>query len=132
VLRYGTHEQELHGGEPVTTNNRMEMMAAIRALESLKHPVTAHIHTDSTYLRNGITKWVHSWQRNGWQTAARTPVKNVELWQRLVAATERHDVQWFWVRGHSGHPGNERADGLACRGRDEARHGLAGRSTRRG
>jgi ribonuclease HI len=121
VLRYGAHEKELHGAEPATTNNRMELMAAIRALESLTRPATVHIHTDSTYVRSGITKWVLGWQRNGWQTSARTPVKNVDLWQRLVAAIARHDdVQWFWVKGHNGHPDNERADALACRGRDEA------------
>jgi ribonuclease HI len=121
VLRYRGRERELYGGEPVTTNNRMEMMAAIRALESLTRPATVHIHTDSTYLRNGITKWIHGWQRNGWQTAAKSAVKNVDLWRRLLAAIERHDVQWFWVKGHAGHPENERADRLACRGRDEAR-----------
>lgn len=121
VLRYGGHERELYGGEPATTNNRMEMMAAIRALESLTRPVTVHIHTDSTYLRNGITRWVHGWQRNGWQTSARAAVKNEDLWRRLLAAIDRHDVQWFWVKGHAGHPENERADALACRGRDEAR-----------
>lgn len=121
VLRYGKHEKELYGSERETTNNRMELMAAIRALESLKRPVDVHIHTDSTYVRNGITKWVHGWQRNGWQTSAKTPVKNADLWRRLVAATDRHDVQWFWVKGHAGNPGNERADALACRGRDEAR-----------
>jgi ribonuclease HI len=121
VLRYRKHEKELYGSERETTNNRMELTAAIQALESLKRPVTVHLHTDSTYVRSGITKWVHGWKRNGWQTAAKAPVKNVDLWQRLVAATERHDVQWFWVKGHAGNPGNERADALACRGRDEAR-----------
>lgn len=122
VLRYQGQEKELHGGERQTTNNRMEMTAAIRALESLRRPVTVYIHTDSTYLRDGITKWVLGWQRNGWQTAAGAPVKNVDLWQQLVAAVARHDVRWFWVKGHAGHPGNERADELACRGRDAARH----------
>jgi ribonuclease HI len=121
VLRYGDHERELYGAEPVTTNNRMEMMAAIRALESLTRPATVHIHTDSTYLRNGITKWVHGWQRNGWQTTAKSAVKNADLWRLLLVAIERHDVQWYWVKGHAGHPENERADRLACRGRDEAR-----------
>jgi ribonuclease HI len=135
VLRYRDHEKELYGGERQTTNNRMELMAAIRALESLTRPVTAHIHTDSTYVRNGITKWVHGWQSNGWQTSAKAPVKNVDLWQRLVAAIARHELSWFWVKGHAGHPENERADALACRGRDEAdrddrasRAGPAGRS----
>lgn len=121
VLRYGRREKELYGPERDTTNNRMEMMAAVQALESLHRPTTVHLHTDSTYLRNGITSWVHRWQRNGWQTTTRTPVKNVDLWQRLLAAIGRHDVQWFWVKGHAGHAGNERADLLACRGRDEAR-----------
>lgn len=123
VLRHRGRERELYGGEPATTNNRMEMMAAIRALESLTRPVTVHIHTDSTYLRNGITKWIHGWLRNGWQTSAKAAVKNEDLWRRLLAAIERHDVQWFWVKGHAGHPENERADRLACRGRDEARLG---------
>lgn len=120
LLRYGDHEKELSGGEPQTTNNRMELMAAIRALESLTRPAAVHLHTDSTYVRNGITKWIHGWQRNGWRTAAKAPVKNADLWRRLVAAIERHDVQWFWVKGHNGHPDNERADALACRGRDQA------------
>lgn len=120
LLRYGDHEKELSGGEPQTTNNRMELMAAIQALESLTRPVAVHLHTDSTYVRNGITTWVHAWQRNGWRTAAKAPVKNADLWRRLVAAIERHDVQWFWVKGHNGHPDNERADALACRGRDRA------------
>jgi ribonuclease HI len=124
VLRYGVREKELYGAEAVTTNNRMEMMAAIQALESLARPATVHLHTDSTYLRNGITKWIHGWRRNGWQTTAKTPVKNVDLWQRLFAAIERHDVQWFWVKGHAGNRGNVRADALACRGRDEARIAL--------
>ena len=128
VLCYGRHEKELYGAEPETTNNRMELMAAIRALESLKRPVTVHIHTDSTYVRNGITKWVHGWQRNGWRTTTKAPVKNVDLWQRLAAATELHKVQWFWVKGHAGHPDNERADRLARCGRDEA---AAGRRRRR-
>lgn len=121
VLSYGGRERELYGPERATTNNRMEMMAAIRALESLRRPATVHLHTDSTYLRNGITRWIHGWQRNGWLTSARTPVKNVDLWQRLVAAIARHEVRWIWVKGHAGHAGNERADLLACRGRDEAR-----------
>ena|SRR5690554_6014777 len=121
VLRYGEHEKELYGAEPETTNNRMELMAAIRALEILTRAGTVHIYTDSAYLRDGITKWVHAWRRNGWQTSAKTPVKNVDLWQRLLAAIERHDVRWFWVKGHAGHHENSRADTLACRGRDEAR-----------
>jgi ribonuclease HI len=121
LLRYGAHEKELHGGEPMTTNNRMELMAAIVALESLKRPATVRIHTDSQYLRNGITVWIHNWKRTGWKTADRKPVKNVDLWQRLEAALERHQVKWHWVRGHAGHADNERADALARRGIEEAR-----------
>ncbi|BBK45425.1 ribonuclease H [Allostella vacuolata] len=113
VLRWRGVDKELSGGEPVTTNNRMEMMAAIAGLESLTRPMTVRIHTDSTYLRDGITKWIHGWKRNGWKTADRKPVKNVELWQRLEAAAARHRVSWHWVRGHAGHPENERADRLA-------------------
>jgi ribonuclease HI len=121
VLRYGAHEKELYGGEAATTNNRMELMAAIMALESLTRPAPVDLHTDSTYVRNGITKWIHAWKRNDWRTAARQPVKNADLWRRLDDAAGRHDVTWHWVRGHHGDPGNERADALACRGRDEAR-----------
>lgn len=113
VLRWRGHERELSGGEAETTNNRMEMMAAIAALEALKRPSRITITTDSTYLRDGITKWVPGWRRNGWKTAAKQPVKNRDLWERLVAAAARHDVDWQWVRGHDGHPENERADGLA-------------------
>ncbi len=109
-------ETELCGGEPATTNNRMEMMAAIQALESLPEGVTARLHTDSTYLKNGITSWIHSWKARGWKTADRKPVKNVDLWQRLETAIERHNVEWIWVKGHAGHDGNERADALANRG----------------
>jgi len=114
VLRWNGTEKELSGGMPETTNNRMELMAAIVALESLTRPVTIRLHTDSQYLRDGITKWIHGWKRNGWKTAARKPVKNADLWQRLDAAQERHDISWHWVRGHDGHPENERADRLAC------------------
>ena len=113
ILRYGEHEKEIAGGEPETTNNRMELMAAICALESIKEPVSADLYTDSKYLRSGITDWINKWRRNGWRTAAKKPVKNVDLWQRLEAATARHDVSWFWVKGHAGHPENERADALA-------------------
>jgi ribonuclease HI len=121
VLCYGSHEKELYGGEPEkTTNNRMELMAAIQALESLTRPALVRLHTDSTYVRNGITKWLPTWKRNGWQTAGKQPVKNADLWQRLEAAVERHDVDWRWVRGHAGNPGNERADALANRGMAEA------------
>lgn len=113
VLRWRDHDKDIKGGEADTTNNRMEMMAAIRALESLKRPASVHLHTDSTYLRNGITKWIHAWKAKGWKTANKKPVKNIDLWQRLEAAVERHDVKWHWVKGHSGHPENERADQLA-------------------
>jgi ribonuclease HI len=120
VMRSQGHEKELHGGEPLTTNNRMELMAAIQALEALKRPSKVSLYTDSTYLLNGITKWLPGWQRNGWKTAARKPVKNDDLWRRLVEAMSRHDVSWLWVKGHAGDPGNERADALARRGIEEA------------
>ena len=120
VLCYGGHEKELHGGSAeLTTNNRMELMAAISALEALKRPVQVQLYTDSKYVLDGITKWVPGWQRNGWQTAAKKPVKNVELWQRLAAAMARHEVTWHWVKGHNGDPGNERADELARLGIEE-------------
>ena len=101
------------GGELETTNNRMELMAAIAALESLKRPIRVALYTDSVYLRDGITRWIHNWKRNGWKTAAKKPVKNVDLWQRLEAALEAHEVDWHWIKGHAGHPENERADELA-------------------
>ena len=113
ILRYNGVEKELSGGDPQTTNNRMEMMAAIAALEALRRPSHVHLHTDSTYLKDGITKWIHSWKARGWRTANKKPVKNVDLWQRLEAALESHEVHWTWVRGHTGHPENERADALA-------------------
>jgi ribonuclease HI len=114
VLSYGAREKELCGGEPLeTTNNRMELMAAIQALEHLTRPVTVRLHTDSTYVRNGILKWLPNWKRNGWRTADKKPVKNADLWRRLEAAIERHEVEWLWVKGHAGDPGNERADALA-------------------
>ena len=113
VLRWNGTEKELSGGTPETTNNRMELMAAIAALESLTRPITIRLHTDSQYLRDGITKWIHGWKRNGWKTAAKKPVKNADLWQRLDTAQARHDISWHWVRGHDGHPENERADQLA-------------------
>ena len=113
LLRYRGVEKELSGGEPDTTNNRMEMMAAIQAIESLKRPVRARVHTDSVYLRDGITKWLANWKNNGWRTAARKPVRNIDLWQRLDAALADHEVDWKWVKGHAGHPENERADALA-------------------
>lgn len=113
ILRYRGEEKELSGAEDTTTNNRMEMMAAIAALEALKRPSRARLYTDSTYLRDGITRWIHAWKARGWKTADKKPVKNVDLWQRLEAALETHDVEWHWVRGHSGHDENERADALA-------------------
>jgi ribonuclease HI len=121
VLRYGKHEKELYGGEAAaTTNNRMELTAPIRALESLTRPAVVRLHTDSTYVRDGITKWLPRWKRNGWQTVGKQPVKNADLWQRLDAAASRHEVQWHWVKGHAGHPENERADRLAATGLREA------------
>ena len=116
LLRWRDTVKELKGGERETTNNRMEMMAAIRALEALKRPSQVQLHTDSTYLRDGITKWIHGWKKKGWKTANKKPVKNVDLWQRLEAAMERHQVEWHWVKGHAGHPENERADALAREG----------------
>ncbi len=116
LLRYNGHEKELFGGERETTNNRMELMAAIMALESLTRPCKVRLTTDSVYVRSGITEWMPNWKRRGWKTAARKPVKNVDLWKRLDAATQRHDVSWHWVKGHSGHVENERADELANRG----------------
>ena len=113
VIRAGRHEKELAGGEPLTTNNRMELLAAIEGLKALRRPCRVTLHTDSTYVRDGITKWVHNWRRNGWRTADRKPVKNAELWQELFAATQRHEIEWIWVKGHAGHPDNERADKLA-------------------
>ena len=113
ILQWGGQTRELKGGEAHTTNNRMELMAAIVALESLKRPCDVDLHTDSEYLRQGITGWIHGWKRNGWRTADKKPVKNADLWQRLEAAVGRHTVHWHWVRGHSGHDLNERADELA-------------------
>jgi len=113
VLRCNGTEKELSGGEPGTTNNRMELMAAIRALEALKRPCRVELTTDSNYVRQGMTEWLPRWQANGWKTAARKPVKNEDLWRRLNQASARHEVSWVWVRGHSGHPENERADRLA-------------------
>ena len=116
ILTSGPHRKELRGGEAATTNNRMELFAAIAALEQLKGPSRVDLTTDSAYLRNGITQWIHGWKRNGWKTADRKPVKNAELWQRLEAAAARHDITWHWVKGHAGHPENERADELAREG----------------
>jgi ribonuclease HI len=115
-LRYGERERELFGGEPATTNNRMELTAVIRALEALKRASRVRIHTDSQYVKNGITEWIHNWKKRGWRTADRKPVKNEDLWRQLDELVSRHEVQWVWVKGHSGHDGNERADALANRG----------------
>ena len=111
----------MSGGEPLTTNNRMELMAAIRALEALTKPCRVALYTDSNYVRDGITKWIHGWRRNGWRTADRKPVKNAELWQELCTAAEPHRVDWHWVKGHSGHPENDRVDALACAEADARR-----------
>ena len=119
ILMWGDHRKELKGGEAQTTNNRMELMAAISALEALKASVTADLYTDSSYVRNGIMSWIHGWKRNGWHTADKKPVKNVELWQRLEQALARHKVTWHWVKGHAGNPENERADELAREGMAE-------------
>jgi ribonuclease HI len=121
VIRSGEREKELSGGEPLTTNNRMELLAAIRALEALKRPCEVVLHTDSIYVRDGITKWIHGWRRNGWRTADKKPVKNAELWQELVEAAAPHKIDWRWVKGHSGHIENDRADKLACDAADQFR-----------
>jgi ribonuclease HI len=113
ILRFNGVEKEMSGGDPETTNNRMEMMAAISALEALKRPCIVDIYTDSSYVRDGITKWIWGWQKRGWKTADKKPVKNVELWQRLLEALKTHKVEWHWVKGHAGHPENERCDELA-------------------
>lgn len=113
LLRWNGSERELSGSEPDTTNNRMELMAAIQALEALKRPCAVTLTTDSQYVRKGITEWLSNWKRNGWKTASRKPVKNDDLWRRLDVAVARHQVSWAWVKGHSGHPENERADALA-------------------
>ena len=114
LLRFDGREMEISGGEAHTTNNRMELMAAIRALEALKRPCEITLSTDSKYVMDGITKWIHGWQRNGWRTADKKPVKNADLWQELVSAASLHRIKWEWVRGHNGHPDNERVDVLAC------------------
>lgn len=119
VLRYRGHEKRLHGGDPETTNNRMELMAAIKGLEALSRPCKVRVTTDSKYVRDGITQWLPNWKRRGWKTANKQPVKNRELWQRLDELAAKHDVEWHWVRGHAGHPENELADELANLGIDE-------------
>ena len=114
ILRSNGKERELSGGESPTTNNRMELMAAIEALKALKKPCRVSLTTDSNYVRDGITRWIYGWQRNGWRTSDKKPVKNAELWQALLEASAPHRIEWHWVKGHAGHPENERADALAC------------------
>jgi len=121
VLLFGEHERELCGGEAGTTNNRMELMAAIQALEALKRPCKVELHTDSQYVRTGISEWLAGWKARGWRTASKSPVKNEDLWRRLDEARLRHEVDWRWVKGHAGHELNERADALARKGLEEAR-----------
>ncbi len=122
ILRSGEHEKTLYGGEPDTTNNRMELLAVIRALETLKRPVKARVHTDSQYVQKGISEWIHGWKARGWKTAAKQPVKNADLWRELDAVQASHDVEWVWVKGHAGHVDNERADELARKGVDDIRN----------
>jgi ribonuclease HI len=118
-LRCGIHEKELFGGEPQTTNNRMELMAVIKALESLKRPSRVRIATDSQYVQKGISEWIKSWKARGWRTSSKAPVKNVDLWQELDVLAGRHHIEWIWVKGHAGHEGNERADALANLGAEQ-------------
>jgi ribonuclease HI len=118
LLMSGGHARELFGGEPLTTNNRMELIAVIRALEALKRRCRVRLHTDSKYVQQGICEWIHSWKKRGWKTAGKKPVKNEDLWRRLDELAGRHDIEWLWVKGHAGHEGNERADRLANRGVD--------------
>jgi ribonuclease HI len=124
VLRMGDTEKELSGGEAATTNNRMELMAAIQGLNALKRPCRVTLSTDSRYVMDGLTKWIHGWLKNGWKTADKKPVKNAELWQALLAAAKPHQIQWKWVKGHAGHPENERADRLASDAADRVGHPL--------
>ena len=126
LLRYNGNERELCGGEEETTNNRMELLAAIEALSALKQPCHVRLTTDSTYVKDGITKWLENWKRNGWKTAAKKPVKNQDLWIRLDEQSSRHRIEWCWGKGHSGHPENERADTLANQGLDRLRSGRRG------
>ena len=121
LLRMGRHEKELSGSDPATTNNRMELTAAIRALQALVEPCRVTLHSDSKYVLEGITRWVHGWKKNGWKTAAKKPVQNAELWHELIEAAGRHEVEWVWVKGHDGHPENERVDALACAAAEAAR-----------
>jgi len=127
LLRFGAHERELYGGERETTNNRMELTAVIRALEALKRPCRVALYTDSQYVRKGITEWLAQWKRRDWKTADRKPVKNVDLWRELDIVAARHDIRWHWVKGHAGHPENERADALANRGAAAQLSSSAGR-----
>ncbi|MGI9315230.1 MAG: ribonuclease HI [Halieaceae bacterium] len=126
VLQFGDRERELYGGADDTTNNRMELTAAIEALKALKEPCEVALTTDSTYVKDGITQWLVNWKKNGWKTAARKPVKNQDLWQQLDDQASRHRIEWRWVKGHSGHPENERADALANRGMDDVRESADG------
>ncbi len=121
LLQLGAHERELFGGEAHTTNNRMELLAVISALEALKRPCQVKLHSDSKYVLQGITAWLANWKKNGWKTASKQPVKNDDLWRRLDALTGQHDIEWVWVKGHAGHDGNERADALANRGVDSVK-----------
>lgn len=125
LLRHGASEKELCGGAAATTNNRMELLAAIKAIEALKRPSRVRLHTDSVYLRDGITRWIRGWKANGWKTAAKKPVKNVDLWKRLDALAAGHEIDWRWVKGHAGHPDNERADALARNGLARQREAVA-------
>ena len=130
ILRAGTVEKELWGGEPDTTNNRMEMLAVIRALSALKRPVSVRVHTDSQYVQKGISEWIHGWKKRGWKTADKSPVKNEDLWRILDAEVARHQIEWLWVKGHAGHPENERCDVLARQGVDAVRR--AGKAVENG
>lgn len=121
LIRSGAREKEVSGGEPLTTNNRMELTAAIQGLQALKRPCRVELHTDSQYLRDGITKWVHRWRQNGWRTSDKKPVKNAELWEQLIDAAAVHKVEWHWVKAHNGHSENERVDALACAEADDQR-----------
>ena len=125
ILTYGDTCKEISGGEAMTTNNRMELMAAIKGLEALKRPCRVELHTDSQYVRNGITRWIHKWRLNGWRTSDRKPVKNADLWEELVGACGPHRIEWHWVKGHSGHPENDRVDALACEEADRQRPSAA-------
>jgi ribonuclease HI len=127
VMMSGTHRKELQGGEALTTNNRMELLGAISGLEALRRHSSVELWTDSAYVKNGITAWIHGWKKNGWRTADKRPVKNAELWQRLDELRQKHDVKWHWLKGHAGHPENERADELAREGMAPFKGGHAGR-----